>query len=88
MYDSFSKEKDWATLFLSKRKILWILQEGVPTYGVQSRHGYFEKSKQLLIVRSVLHKSIHAYILPQAVDSNTLRTSRYMSTYGSLRQLQ
>ena len=61
---------------------------GAPTYGVQNRHEYFEKFKQLLIVRSVVHKSMHAYSLPQATDSNALRTSWYMSTYGSLRQLQ
>ena len=73
-------------LFIPFLKI--ILGGGAPTYGVQSRHGYFEKSKQLLIVRSVVHKSMHAYILPQATDSNTLRTSWYISTYGSSRQLQ
>ena len=36
--------------------------------------------KLLLIIRSVVHKSMHACILPQAADSNFIRTFQYICT--------
>ena len=40
-----------------------------------------KRNKRVLIVRSVVHKSMHAYILPQAADSKFLRIYWYTTTY-------
>ena len=54
-----------------------------PTYGGQSKHGYFQKVKLLLTVRSVVHESMHACVAVPDADNNILRTVSYIRTYES-----
>ena len=46
-------------------------------------HGYFKKFKLLLMVRSAVHKSMHACIQTPVADSNFLHIFQYMLTYES-----
>ena len=75
--NELSRERE--SIFVS---LQYIKDGRAPTYGGQNRHGWFVKYKRLLIVRSVVHKSMHAYILHQAADSNCLRIFWYMLTCG------
>ena len=54
-----------------------------PTYGGQSKHGYFQKVKLLLMVRSVVHESKRACVAVPGADNNILRTVWYIRTYES-----
>ena len=54
-----------------------------PTYGEQSKRGYFQKVKLLLTVRSVVHESMHACVAVPGADNNILHTAWYIRTYES-----